>query len=48
VPLVPNGPLLPSGYLYVASGTIQRFSAPGLDLGLLFFGAGSGISVPLK
>ena len=39
--LPPSG----NGYLYVASGSIQRFSAPGLDLGLLFFGAGSGISV---
>jgi uncharacterized protein (TIGR03437 family) len=35
-----------NGYLYVASGGMQPFSAPGLDLGLLFFGAGSGISVP--
>jgi uncharacterized protein (TIGR03437 family) len=36
------------GYLYVSSGSIQQFSAPGLDLGLLFFGAGSGISVPFN
>jgi uncharacterized protein (TIGR03437 family) len=35
-----------NGNMYVASGSVQRFSAPGLDLGLLFFGAGSGISVP--
>jgi hypothetical protein len=35
-----------NGYLYVASGNIQRFTAPGLDLGLLFFGAGTGVSVP--
>lgn len=34
------------GYLYVANGTAQRFSAPGLDLGLLFFTIGSGISIP--
>jgi hypothetical protein len=37
-----------NGNLYVASGSIQQFSAPGLDLGLLFFGAGSGISVPFN
>lgn len=37
-----------NGYLYVASGNLQRFSAPGLDLGLVFFAAGSGISVPFK
>jgi uncharacterized protein (TIGR03437 family) len=42
--LPPSG----NGYLYVASGSVQRFSAPGLDLGLLFFGAGSGISVPFR
>jgi uncharacterized protein (TIGR03437 family) len=42
--LPPSG----NGYLYVASGSIQRFSAPGLDLGLLFFGAGSGISVSFR
>jgi uncharacterized protein (TIGR03437 family) len=35
-----------NGYLYVANGSIQQFSAPGLDLALLFFGAGIGISVP--
>jgi uncharacterized protein (TIGR03437 family) len=44
VDLPPSG----NGYLYVASGSVQRFSAPGLDLGLLFFGAGSGISVPFR
>jgi hypothetical protein len=33
--------------LYVVDETIQTFSAPGLDLGLFFFGAGSGISVPV-
>jgi hypothetical protein len=37
-----------NGNLYVASGSIQQFSAPGLDLGLLFFGAGRGISVPFN
>jgi uncharacterized protein (TIGR03437 family) len=36
------------GYLYVANEMSQRFSAPGLDLGLLFFGTGSGISVPFN
>lgn len=36
------------GYLYVANKMSQRFSAPGLDLGLLFFGTGSGISVPFN
>jgi hypothetical protein len=41
-------PSAAKGNLYVASGSIQRFSAPGLDLGLLFFGAGSGISVPFN
>jgi uncharacterized protein (TIGR03437 family) len=44
VDLPPSG----NGYLYVASGSVQRFSAPGLDLGLLFFSAGSGISVPFR
>jgi hypothetical protein len=37
-----------SGYLYVANETIQRFSAPGLDLGVVLFGVGSGISVPFN
>jgi len=37
-----------SGYLYVANETIQRFSAPGLDLGFLLFGVGSGVSVPFN
>jgi uncharacterized protein (TIGR03437 family) len=37
-----------SGNLYVANGIIQQFTAPGLDLGLLFFGVGSGISVPFN
>jgi hypothetical protein len=37
-----------SGTLSVASGSIQEFSAPGLNLGLLFFGVGSGISVPFN
>ncbi len=37
-----------SGYLYVANETIQRFSAPGLDLGVVLFGAGSGISIPFN
>jgi hypothetical protein len=34
-----------NGHLYVVNQTIQRFSAPGLDLGLISFGVGSGISV---
>ncbi len=38
----------PNGSLYVASESIQQFSAPGLDLGLLSFIAGSGISVPFE
>jgi len=42
--LPPSG----NGYLYVASGSIQPFTAPGLNLGLFFFGAGSGISVPFN
>lgn len=42
--LTPTG----NGYLYVASGRMQPFSAPGLNLGLLFFGAGTGISVPFN
>jgi hypothetical protein len=48
VPIAALASLPPTGNgnLYVATGSIQRFSAPGLDLGLLFFGAGSGISVP--
>lgn len=40
--LTPSG----NGYLYVGSGNVQRFSAPGLDLGLVFFGIASGISIP--
>jgi hypothetical protein len=39
-----NLPPAANGNLYVASGSIQRFSAPGLDLGLLFFGSGNGIA----
>jgi uncharacterized protein (TIGR03437 family) len=53
--LLPSGTVLGqglppagNGYLYVVNGTSQAFSAPGLDLGLLFFGAGSGISVPFN
>jgi len=42
--LTPTG----NGSLYVAGGRMQPFSAPGLDLGLLFFGAGTGISVPFN
>lgn len=41
-------PPVGNGYLYVVNGTSQRFSAPGLDLGLLFFNVGSGISVPFN
>ena len=37
-----------AGYLYVANEITQQFSAPGLDLGLLFFGVGSGISIPFN
>lgn len=37
-----------NGYFYVVNGTSQRFSAPGLDLGLLFFNVGTGISVPFN
>jgi len=43
-----NGYTSASGHLDVLSGNVQRFAAPGLDLGLLFFGAGSGISVPFN
>jgi len=53
--LLPSGTVLGAGlppagngYLYVVNGTSQRFSAPGLDLGLLFFGTGAGISVQLN
>jgi hypothetical protein len=38
-------PFLPGG-LYVTNKAVQRFFAPGLDLGLLTIGRGSGISVP--
>jgi hypothetical protein len=38
----------PNGSLYVASESVQQFSAPGLDLGLLSFATGSGISVPFN
>ena len=37
-----------SGYLYVTNKKIQRFSAPGLDLGFITMGVGSGISVPFE
>jgi hypothetical protein len=37
-----------NGYLYVINESVQPFSAAGLDFGLLFFGAGSGISVPFN
>jgi uncharacterized protein (TIGR03437 family) len=37
-----------NGYLYVVNQTNQRFSAPGLDLGLISYGVGSGISVPFN
>lgn len=38
----------PNGNLWVANKTIQRFSAPGLDLGSVTIGIGSGISVPFN
>jgi hypothetical protein len=38
----------PTGYLYVANTTVQQFSASGLDLGLLSFTVGNGISVPFN
>ncbi len=41
-------PATANGNLYIASGSIQRFSAPSLDVGLLFFGAASGISIPFN
>lgn len=37
-----------NGSLYVTSRVVQPFAAPGLDLGLLLFTAGSGISVPFN
>ncbi len=37
-----------NGYLYVVNEISQSFSAPGLDFGLIFFGVGSGISVPFN
>jgi len=37
-----------NGYVYVANGSIQQFSAPGLNLGLLFFSAGRWVSVPFN
>jgi uncharacterized protein (TIGR03437 family) len=45
-----RGQLTPSGdgYLEVANGSIQRFTAPGLDLGLVFLSASGGISVPFR
>jgi hypothetical protein len=53
--LLPSGAVLGNGlppagngYLYIVNGTSQRFSAPGLDLGLLFFSAGAGISIPFN
>lgn len=50
VPAAVLGNLPPSsnGGMYVVAGNTQRFAAPGLDLGLLFFGAGSGIAVPFN
>jgi hypothetical protein len=42
--LPPSG----NGYLFVVSETIQSFSAPGLDLGLMSLSAGTGISVPFN
>jgi uncharacterized protein (TIGR03437 family) len=53
--LLPSGAVLSrglppagNGYLYVVNGTSERFSAPGLDLGLIYFGVESGISVPFN
>jgi hypothetical protein len=37
-----------NGSLYVVNEISQQFSAPGLDLGLLLFGVGSGVSVPFN
>lgn len=37
-----------NGNLYVANGMSQRFSAPGLDLGLFTFTTGTGLSVPFN
>lgn len=53
--LLPSGVMLGDGLtttgngdLYVVNGTSQSFSAPGLDLGLLLFSAGTGISIPFN
>ena len=53
--LLPSGVMLGDGLtttgngdLYVVNGTSQSFSAPGLDLGLLLFSAGKGISIPFN
>jgi len=53
--LLPSGTVLSeglppagNGYLYVVNGISQQFSAPGLDLGLLSFSTGIGISVPFN
>jgi len=53
--LLPTGTVLGNGlppagngYLYVVNGITQQFSAPGLDLGLLFLSTGTGISAPFN
>ncbi|HXP88329.1 MAG TPA: hypothetical protein VN841_26605 [Bryobacteraceae bacterium] len=53
--LMPSGTVLGgglppagNGYLFVVNQTVQQFQAPGMDLGLILFGAGSGISVPFN
>jgi uncharacterized protein (TIGR03437 family) len=53
--LMPSGivlaqglPPAAGGYLYVVNEITQRFSAPGLNLGLLLFGVGGGISIPFN
>ncbi len=50
VPAAVLDSLLPGtiGQVYVANETIQQFTAPGLDLGILLFGVGNGISVPFN
>jgi uncharacterized protein (TIGR03437 family) len=53
--LLPTGTVLGNGlppagngYFYVVNGITQQFSAPGLDLGLLFLSTGTGISAPFN
>ena len=45
---IDGGPNLTRGHLYVTNKAVQRFSAPGLDLGLMTISMGSGISVPFE